>query len=328
MQQPRDKPTIGSPATSELPELLALVFARLETSPRRTQIQTALEDIRVANPGEHILLRASREDRIVAAVWGQMQPGGVASLWPPGLAPDESKATATTLIDLALTKASAAGAILVQALLETDSGVEAELLTSSGFSHATDLLYLVSQRSAFPSSPVECELMFEPLADAENAAAEKPIDAGRLQRLRDIVELTYQNTLDCPVVQGVRTVDEVLASYRGVGVFDPANWFLVQQAQTHADIGCLLLAHHPQQKNCELVYMGVAPTARGHGYGLDIVRHAQWLCGLTAAERFVLAVDAANSPAINAYAAAGFETWDRRSVFLLTDISRRFSAGS
>ena len=30
----------------------------------------------------------------------------------------------------------------------------------------------------------------------------------------------------------------------------------------------------------------------------------------------MLAVDAANSPAIAVYAAAGFEVWDRRSVFL------------
>ena len=33
-------------------------------------------------------------------------------------------------------------------------------------------------------------------------------------------------------------------------------------------------------------------------------------------QRLVLAVDAANEPALRTYAAAGFQAWDRRSVFI------------
>ena len=38
------------------------------------------------------------------------------------------------------------------------------------------------------------------------------------------------------------------------------------------------------------------------------------------AQRLILAVDAANEPAIAAYGTAGFSAWDRRSVFM-----RRFA---
>ena len=62
--------------------------------------------------------------------------------------------------------------------------------------------------------------------------------------------------------------------------------------------------------------MGVAPEARGQGIGLEITRQAQWLAAREHAERLVLAVDAANQPAIDVYAAAGFTGWDRRSVFV------------
>ena len=64
--------------------------------------------------------------------------------------------------------------------------------------------------------------------------------------------------------------------------------------------------------------MGLIPEARGQEHGIDIVRYAQWLAAEAGAERLVLAVDAANAPAIRVYSAAGFQTWDRRSVFLRT----------
>jgi ribosomal protein S18 acetylase RimI-like enzyme len=110
-----------------------------------------------------------------------------------------------------------------------------------------------------------------------------------------------------------------LAGYKAVGIYDASRWFLVIQSEGEGnvrDVGCLLLTEHPAEKNWELIYFGVVPLARGARLGIEIVRHAQWLMRQSRAERLVLAVDAANSPAIAVYAAAGFEAWDRRSVFL------------
>ena len=72
------------------------------------------------------------------------------------------------------------------------------------------------------------------------------------------------------------------------------------------DVGCLLIADWPQNDQWELIYMGVVPEARGRGYGVAVVRQAQWLAGCAGRQRLVLAVDTANEPAMRVYAAAGF----------------------
>jgi mycothiol synthase len=304
-----------------------LLFSGHKEPGRAAQIAMAKEEMD-KNPGdEQILLTARRGSGLAAAIWVQIRAGRVASLWPPGLAAGEPDATAMAIIDLATAKAAKSGVRLIQTLLETDTGPEAEWLRQCGFRHLTDLLYLVSLQEEFPASAPESELIFEPLGKA----GEMGISKIQMPRLSGIIGRTYIDTLDCPAVHGLRTVDDVLATYRAVGTFNPARWFFVRHRNT--DIGCLILANHAPEQNCELVYMGIVPEARGNAWGVRIVRYAQWLAGQievgerkgggnlrekleSPIERMVLAVDTANSPAIATYAAAGFETWDRRSVFL------------
>jgi len=78
----------------------------------------------------------------------------------------------------------------------------------------------------------------------------------------------------------------------------------------------LLLADHPSARHWELVYMGLVPEARGRGWGRQITQHAQLMARRAGVDRIVLAVDAANSPALEMYRAAGFEKWDRRHVLV------------
>ncbi len=82
------------------------------------------------------------------------------------------------------------------------------------------------------------------------------------------------------------------------------------------DVGCQLLADYEALDQWELVYLGLTPGARGNGWGLEAVRRAQGLVRTAGRKRLVLAVDEANWPAIAMYAAAGFEAWNRRAVFL------------
>jgi mycothiol synthase len=309
---PPDTNLLGiRPATNaDLPIAIELVFHRSIHPQREQQIVAALEEIERTGPDSRIVLVACRGGTLVAAIWVQIQPGAIASLWPPGLIKGESSATALTLIDLAAANANSAGARFLQSLLETDADAPAQWLRQCGFQHCTDLLYLVSLRTAFPETPAPGQLHLEPCGDLPD----------RMQRLAAVVQRTYENTQDCAFVQGLRSIDDVLAGYKAVGVYDPARWFLVcttdQNSPGRRDLGCLLLTEHPAEKNWELIYFGIVHEARGSGLGLKIVRQAQWLTGQSSAERLVLAVDAANSPAIAVYAAAGFEAWDRRRVFL------------
>ena len=134
-------------------------------------------------------------------------------------------------------------------------------------------------------------------------------------RFAQLVDATYQDTLDCPAVNGVRSVEDVLQGYQATGHFDPQRWFIVRHQGE--DVGCLILTDYPELATWELIYVGLVPAARGRGWGLSVVRHALWLCGQASRNRLILAVDAANEPALRIYAAAGFQSWDQKSVYVL-----------
>ncbi len=245
---------------TEIPAALNLVFSRSDAGQRERQIATAIEEIERAGEDGSVVLVARRNRLIVAAIWVQIQPGSIASLWPPGLVGGEPDATALTLIELAAAKAHAAGARFLQSLLETDADGPAQWLRLCNFQHCTDLLYLVSPREVFPDSPPNSRLRFEPCCDLPE----------RMARLSAIVQQTYESTQDCQFVQGLRSIDDVLAGYKAVGIYDASRWFLVSRSEGEGnvrDIGCLLLTEHPAEKNWELIYFGVVPLVRGARIG-------------------------------------------------------------
>jgi ribosomal protein S18 acetylase RimI-like enzyme len=60
----------------------------------------------------------------------------------------------------------------------------------------------------------------------------------------------------------------------------------------------------------------VTPAFRQQGLGRKLTQQAQWLAAQDQCERLVLAVDAANEPAIAMYAAAGFWAWEERAIWV------------
>ena len=98
------------------------------------------------------------------------------------------------------------------------------------------------------------------------------------------------------------------------GEQDLQGWFVVRHRGE--DVGCLIIADHPQHSTRELIYMGLFPAARRRGLGTVVIRQGfGWLHRL-GSNGCVLAVDALNEPAALMYAAAGFQAWDRKSVFI------------
>jgi RimJ/RimL family protein N-acetyltransferase len=281
-------------------EALKLLFSHLPYADCEKEVTKFLGESALGPPTG--LWVAYRSQRLVAAGLAQVQPGRTAVVSPPRVAADEPPETARGLLAGVVADLSREGVRLAQTLLETDHGPEADLLTACGFPHVSNLLYLVSVDGVFPTSRPNDRLEFASYA------------AGQRQRMAQLVERTYQGSLDCPAVDGVRLIEDVLESYRATGVFDPARWLIVRHRES--DIGCVLLTDHPRNNQWELVYMGVVPEARGHGWGLAMARYAQWLTRQAGRKRLVLAVDAANVPAIATYAAAGFVAWDHRSVYL------------
>ena len=282
----------------------ALVFHELQESERAELLATLMGLAAGDSDPFAGLLEARRGSSLVGAIWAQLQPGHVAVVWPPGVAPEAPPETCELLLGVAVEFLESAGVTMAQVLLDQHADPHRVDLKAAGFSHFADLHYLACTQVSFPSHPPNTNLSYLAYLPEHDA------------RFRAVIEKTYEATLDCPALNGVRKTEDVLAGYQSTGVFRPENWRLFSDQQD--DVGCLLLADHPTADQLELVYMGVVPAARGRRLGYELTRHAQWITHCAGRSRLVLAVDAKNRPAIDSYLSAGFFCWDRRTVFLRT----------
>lgn len=294
-----------SPATPEsLTEVLSLVFGNRQPQDALNRVRAAMEEYRAGRLPRDGLLAARRADRLVGAAFAQVLPGRTANFWPPQLVPEELEETAEELASKAVGYAKEAGAGVIHSVLEGQPDPEdVARLEKAGFKRLAELYYLMAERCDLYAEPPRGTLTFEPYTPDKH------------QRLCAVVEATYEATLDCPALDGVRSAAEVLEGYGANLGPCPPYWFLVRRLER--DVGCLLMADYAEHGNCELTYMGLVPSARGNGWGLLMTRYAQSIARSLNRERLVLAVDSLNQPARDMYAAAGFRGWDRRQVYML-----------
>jgi ribosomal protein S18 acetylase RimI-like enzyme len=284
-------------------EALAIVLCDLAPSQRRDVARAVLDVDDPTELANEPLFIAQRGEDVRGAAWGQRQAGNYAVFWPPQILPGEDEHTELQLAENVVRALDETGIDLAQSLLPAPDASTIKLLQHVGFRHLADLMYLSCEATRFPVvAPEPSDIEFENYATTQR---------GRLIRL---IERTYEGTLDCTALNGVRDLDDVINGYQNTGVFTAENWQFVRCGGS--DVGVLLLADHPKAKHWELMYMGLVPEVRGRGWGRQVARYAQWLGRDAAVERILVAVDAANVPAANAYRSSGFEMWDRRAVYL------------
>ena len=294
-QPPTQTPQIESAPPARRSETLQL----LRIGGSRMQRMLAAE--RKGELDMHGLFQARRGRELVGAAWGQVTPGRTASCWPAGLVPGEPEDTAIHLqaaVDNYLDREHVA---IVQAVLPVRAATDAMRLVRAGYHHLADLDYLICHSGRFPCEKPSSDLDFEPFSPSDDS------------RLGKLVERTYVDSFDCVGLDGMRPIADVLAGYRETGRYRPDWWLFVRHLGQ--DVGCILLADHPEHDQCELMYLGMIPEVRGRGWGEQATRHAQWLIGISR-ERMILAVDDNNWPAQGVYSATDFDLWDRRCVYV------------
>ncbi len=192
---------------------------------------------------------------------------------------------------------------MAQALFEAPADPRFAALKANGFYRIAELEYL--GRAAPPLT--EHDEPEEPL-DFE------PYNPAQHERLKRVLKQTYVDSLDCPGLDGVRDLEDVLAGYRATGHHEPGHWFFA--VEEGVDLGVLLMADHPDSAQAELVYMGVTPPARGRGLGAKLVQQAIRAAGRMGADHLMVAVDKQNEPARRLYLKAGMAAWARRFVYV------------
>ncbi len=197
--------------------------------------------------------------------------------------------------------------VLGQALLETD---ETEMIASfegAGFFRLADLAYM---RRAVPRG-AEARRSVRIPAGIEVVTLQEagPAGAGD-ELLKTALARSYEQTLDCPALCGLRALDDVLESHRAVGSYDPSLWFLAMEGGRPE--GCMLLSAGASEDTVELVYLGLAPAVRGKGLGGALLAHG--LASLVGRRESTLAcaVDMQNAPALRLYRRSGFRRFATR----------------
>jgi ribosomal protein S18 acetylase RimI-like enzyme len=224
--------------------------------------------------------------------------GAAGLVWPPAAdTPETEDALTAAALDLLRGR----GARLAQALLTAEEVLHAAPLLRHGFRHVTVLEYLWH-----PLDP--------PSEDPPERLTYDAYDAGAAAPFHETLLRTYENTLDCPELNPIRAVDDVIAGHQAQGRYDPQRWWLARE--NGRPVGVLLLNEIPEWRSLDVAYLGVVPEVRGRGHGRELARRALRAARAAGASKSTLAVDRRNVPARRLYARLGFEPFDERAVFL------------
>ena len=303
--------TVISPVSGDRSQLaLRLLFARFPVEEQETRLrETLAASKRGTLQLEHLLL-AETEGLPVGAALVMLQSDGIALVWPPALSCGVADVTAVEdlLMQQICLRIDAASARLGQCLLAPDDEAEAAVLCRHGFKRATDMFFLAR---AVTNADLISGAEGNERSSAVSFETYRSENANRFSRL---VEETYRGSLDCPYLNGFRTGDQAIASHKLSGVFDPGTWALYSVGGE--DAGVMLVNDHPDQDAVELIYLGVAPGARGRGLGRRMLVE-----GLSEAARrgravMFLAVDCENHFANSLYSEFEFAELARRRVML------------
>jgi ribosomal protein S18 acetylase RimI-like enzyme len=289
---------------------LGVLYRRAADAARPLLVAQALADATRGELDLSGLWVARRRGRVVGAMLTQPLAGRAAAVWAPEVPGGWGRgALAATIVGAALADLRARGFRVAQALVDPRlARPAAEDLRRGGLPRVTELIYLA--RSTL-----------EPLPDPPAPRPEppalhwRPFGPEAEAEFREVLASTYLGSLDMPELEGVRSLDDVLASHRASGRFDPGRWRLGRVPGEPPAAAILLLADQPERSAWEVAYLGLTPAARGRGLGRAALAHALDLAR-PHRERLELAVDARNTPALGLYRAAGFRAFDRRSVHL------------
>ena len=287
----------------EMATAFRLLFQHLAENDRETRVANALKMLRdkELNPAGMLVARDERELR--GALFYQPVAGASGLIWLPQTQPAPMAEVEDQLVNFACRRLSKQGAKLVQSLLSPEESSLGASLERNGFSHITQLRYL------------RHDLQFSPrFFQSPDALSYQTYASCVAEQFHQTLLRTYEATLDCPEVNDVRKIEEIIAGHKSQGRYDPESWWLAShQGQP---VGVLLLAEVPDLKSWDLLYLGVTPEARGKGFGRELARKALWEARAAEAPQLTLSVDARNQPALNLYESVGFEPYDQREVFL------------
>ncbi|HWB19232.1 MAG TPA: GNAT family N-acetyltransferase, partial [Phycisphaerales bacterium] len=200
------------------------------------------------------------------------------------------------------------GVHLAQALLENQDDLLRSAFSCGGFSFLAQLSYMER-----PLGPARTHVRRVHDSQHADVTLESYRESCK-QEMQDILAASYEGTLDCPGLRGMRDPADILEGHRATGTFVPELWTILRE-QGKA-VGALLLNPSSQLDSIELVYLGLAPSARGRGFGHLLLEHGLHLTAHRTERVMTLAMDDGNQPAAKLYGKFGFRRVLRRVAMI------------
>lgn len=254
---------------------------------------------------EHIWCAIDEKDRIISTVLASPSPGRTALLFSSSPdTPGEAREIGR-LIDATCNSLKAAGMGLAQSLVEPGEQLEHTAFLEGGLEELAILTYMerpVPARGSDFDTELPGDLTIEPFT------------LDQREELEALLPMTYQETLDCPGLAGLRDPKDVVDGHMSAGIFKPEWWLIARDAGR--PIGVILLNGSSGSSSVELVYLGIIPESRGSGLGQRLLNNGLQRIAGTRERKVVLAVDEANTPALGIYEKTGFKRTVRRCALI------------
>ena len=205
---------------------------------------------------------------------------------------------------------------LVQALLDDHHQQEARALISGGFMELAYLRYMSRDLGGPDTEFSSTEGLDHGLKVLTWSQTDRTMFAAA-------IEASYEDTLDCPRLVGLREIDDIIDGHQSTGRFMAGLWFVVVDGDQPAAV--MLLNPVPQSRAVELVYLGVSPRWRRQGLGKRLLTQGLAASARHGADQILLAVDEANTPALKLYRRMRFAPKARKLalIFVLPANERR-----
>lgn len=204
-------------------------------------------------------------------------------------------------------------AALAQCLIEPKHKWAPEVCIGAGMISVGELAYMRKPIESGVIRPEEPDwgegITVRPVRSLDRASA-----MSDYEHLAHALESSYEGTLDCPELCGLRSIHDIIDSHKATGSFDVGNWLLAfKDGQA---VGCCLLTHCPASASVELVYLGLGPQGRGMGLGKRLLAYGIERVRQLPVHEVTCAVDTRNAPAIALYESLGFTRFDSRIGFV------------
>jgi mycothiol synthase len=288
----------------EQADALRLLFRDIPDPERERRITSALDLLRTGELDPAGLFVERDVNGLTGVLICLPVPGASALFWPPrSVADSDPIAREDRLLARGLLWVRGRGAKLSQSLLTVEEVALAGSLLRNGFRHVTRLWYLAVEVNG-------------PVAQQSSSSSLEYHSYGpeKASTFHATLLRTYEGTLDCPEISGLRNVEEVIEGHQAQGRFNPARWWLALEAGRPA--GVLLTTEMPQTGDWDVSYLGITPDLRRRGFGREVMNKALQEARMAGINRLTLSVDARNGPALHLYRNLGFVPYDCREVYL------------